>query len=208
MKIKQVKFNDFYREETKKTQIYLHHTAGGPDGEQVFSYWDRNPVRVATCVAISADGTIVQGFGSKYWAYHLGLTVEPFKAKGLRHITLDRISIGIEICAYGPLTKSGQQYKTWSGQLIDPANVCVLDTPFRGSKYYHAYTDAQIESVKDLLLLWADRYGIPLKYRPEIWDIDSQALKGEAGVYTHCSVRKDKSDVYPEPRLIEMLKGL
>jgi len=33
-------------------------------------------------------------------------------------------------------------------------------------------------------------------------------LKGKAGVFTHNSVRKDKVDVYPHPKLIEMLKSL
>jgi hypothetical protein len=208
LRIKTVPFKDFYAEPTAKKQIYLHHTAGGASGEQVFINWGRNPVRVATCVAISADGTIVQGYGSEFWAYHLGLTKDVFKERGIPFTWLDRISIGIEICSYGALTKSGGKYKTWSGQLLDEDQVCVLDKPFRGSKYYQAYTDAQIESVRKLLLFWGDRYGIPLEYRPEIWDIDDQALKGHAGVFTHNSVRRDKSDVYPDPRLIEMLKGL
>ena len=165
-------------------------------------------MRVATAVCISADGTIVQGFSSQFWAYHLGLQSATFKEKGLPHMTLDRISIGIEICAYGALTKSGNKYKAWSGQIIDEADVCVLDKPFRGSKYYHAYTDAQIESTRCLLLFWAEKYSIPLEYRPEIWDVDTKALSGEAGVYTHNSVRKDKADVYPDPRLVDMLKNL
>jgi hypothetical protein len=33
-------------------------------------------------------------------------------------------------------------------------------------------------------------------------------LKNESGVFTHNSVRADKADVYPCPRLIEMLKSL
>ena len=35
-----------------------------------------------------------------------------------------------------------------------------------------------------------------------------KADKNEKGIYTHNSVRRDKSDVYPCPRLIEMLKNL
>jgi len=33
-------------------------------------------------------------------------------------------------------------------------------------------------------------------------------LKGENGVLTHNSVRPDKTDVYPNPKLVAMLKGL
>jgi len=47
-----------------------------------------------------------------------------------------------------------------------------------------------------------------MDYNESIWDIDLFALKNEKGIYTHNSVRRDKSDVYPCPRLIEMLKNL
>jgi hypothetical protein len=62
--------------------------------------------------------------------------------------------------------------------------------------------------VKDLLLLWKDKYNIPLKYNEDIWDVTSRALKGEPGVYTHNSVRTDKVDIYPHPKMIAMLKSL
>jgi hypothetical protein len=35
-----------------------------------------------------------------------------------------------------------------------------------------------------------------------------RAFKGEAGVYTHNSVRKDKIDIAPQPKIVEMLKNL
>ena len=42
----------------------------------------------------------------------------------------------------------------------------------------------------------------------DIWDITPRALKGEKGVFTHNSVRRDKVDIYPHPKMIEMLKSL
>jgi hypothetical protein len=57
-------------------------------------------------------------------------------------------------------------------------------------------------------LLWKEKYNIPLTYNEDIWDITPRALKGEAGVFTHNSVRKDKVDIYPHPKMIEMLKSL
>jgi len=56
--------------------------------------------------------------------------------------------------------------------------------------------------------LWKDRYQIPLTYHQDIWDVTPRALKGEAGVFTHNSVRFDKVDVYPHPKLVTMLKSL
>ena len=77
-------FNQYFKEEHPKTQVYLHHTAGNPNGVGTFAWWSSNKERVATCVAISGkssgtvDGQIVQGFSSKYWAYHLGLQKNTF----------------------------------------------------------------------------------------------------------------------------------
>jgi N-acetyl-anhydromuramyl-L-alanine amidase AmpD len=201
-----VTFDGFYEESQSKNQVYLHHTAGGPNGEDVFKFWSNDAVRVATCVCISRDGTIVQGFHSQYWAFHLGLTNSVFALKKLPYKALDKSSIGIEICNYGSLTLKNGKYYNWAGGVVK--DVCTLDKPFRGSLYYENYTDEQIQSVKELLLLWKDRYGIDIKYREDIWDICDRALKGENGVFTHCSVRHDKSDIYPHPKMIAMLKSL
>ena len=87
--------------------------------------------------------------------------------------------------------------------------VCELENPYKGHKYYHAYTDAQIESLRQLMLYWGELYGIDLTYsEADMWDISVKGLKGENGVYSHNSFRKDKSDIYPCPRMIAMLKSL
>jgi hypothetical protein len=77
--MKQVKFNGYYKEECPKSQIYLHHTAGGGDGVATFKFWDADVTNIATAIAISRTGEIVQGFSSKHWAYHLGLKTSHFQ---------------------------------------------------------------------------------------------------------------------------------
>lgn len=208
MNIKQVEFplSQYFQEEHKKSQIYLHHTAGGPSGENVFKHWANNKERVSTCVAISNDGTIVQGYSSRFWGYHLGLTAQPFAKFGVKYQSLDRISIGIEICNWGYVKpKDGKFFNYVNREVKD---VIELDKPYKGYKFWHNYTDAQIESTRQLLKLWESRYGINLKYHDDIWDLCKRALAGENGVFTHNSVRKDKSDIYPHPKMIEMLKSL
>jgi N-acetyl-anhydromuramyl-L-alanine amidase AmpD len=206
--------SQYIQEEHPKVQIYLHHTAGNASGEQVFAGWATNPERIATCVSISGkgtncvDGQIVQGFSSKYWAYHLGLKESTFNKYGVPYQSLDKISIGIEICNWGQLRKVGSKYFNYVNRVVPEDEMIQLETPYKGFEYFHNYTDAQIESVKDLLLLWKDRYGINLEYREDIWDVTPRALKGENGVFTHNSVRTDKVDVYPHPKLIAMLKSL
>lgn len=214
MNLVQVDFpqNQYIREEHTKKQIYLHHTAGNPSGVNTFQWWASNPERVATCVAISGpgsnDGQIVQGFSSKFWAYHLGLKESTFDRYSLPYQSLDKISIGIEICNWGQLTLKDGIYYNYVGGVVPSKDVIKLNNPYKGFQYFHNYSDAQIDSVRELLVLWKQRYGIPLTYNEDIWGITTRALKGEPGVYTHNSVRTDKVDVYPHPKLIQMLKSL
>lgn len=216
MNIKQVDFpeNQYIKEEHPKKQIYLHHTAGNPNGENVFKHWANNTERIATCVTISGkgpgckDGEIVQGFSSKYWAFHLGLKESTFQKAGHKYKSLDRISIGIEICNWGQLTLEDGKFYNYVNKVVPDDQVIKLPKKYKNHLYFHNYTDAQIESVKELLLLWKDKYKIPLTYNEDIWDICPRALAGDKGVFTHNSVRTDKVDVYPHPKLIEMLKSL
>lgn len=217
MNLKQVAFpeSQYIKEEHHpKKQIYIHHTAGNPSGEGVFTGWASNKERIATCVAISGkgknciDGQIIQGFNSKYWAYHLGLKESTFQSAGVPYQSLDKISMGIEICNWGQLTEKNGKFYNYVNGVIPADEVIKLDKPYKGHQFFHNYTDAQIASVKDLLLLWNNKYGIPLDYNEDIWDITPRALKGEKGVFTHNSVRRDKVDIYPHPKMIEMLKSL
>jgi hypothetical protein len=122
---------------------------------------------------------------------------------------LDKSSIGIEICNWGQLTKTARGWETYVGTLVSDSEVCTLDKPFKGFNHFHSYTDAQIESVRQLLVYWRRVWGIPISYKgDEIFGLDRRALAGEPGVYTHNSVRRDKVDIYPHPKMIQMLKTL
>lgn len=208
MKITQVPFNDYYKEATNKTQIYLHHTAGTGTGDNVFSWWGKDKPRIATCIVVDRDGSIKQGFGSQFWAYHLGLPNSVFKENGLSYLNLDKLSIGIELIAWGQLTKKGEKFYSYTNKEIPAEEVTTLAKPHRGFKHYHSYTADQIQAVIDLLKLWEKRYGIDVSFNADIFDVTPRAFKGESGVFTHCSVRKDKVDVFPCPNLIEALKTL
>jgi N-acetyl-anhydromuramyl-L-alanine amidase AmpD len=210
-KITQVSFSEdqYYKDIFPKTQIYLHHTAGNSNAHNVFTGWAADKLgRIATCISISGNGEIVQGFSSKFWAYHLGVKTRFFQAMELPYKELDKNSIGIEICNWGQLTVKGDKFYNYVNREVPKNEVIKLTKPFRGYNYYHNYTDAQIESTKQLLLYWGETYKIPLKYHEDIFDLTPRAYKGEAGIFTHCSVRPDKVDIYPHPKMIEMLKSL
>jgi len=208
----------YLKQETKKVQIYLHHTAGNSSAIGVAKYWGTTKDRVATSYIIAGkqkasstekDGDVVECFDSKYWAYHLGLKQQIFTEKGSTFQWLDKVSIGIEVCCWGQLTKQADgTFKNYVGGNVPKDEVVELEKPFRGFKFYHSYTDAQIKSLKELLLSIKAKHNIDLTYHDDIWDICKRALDGKNGVFTHNSVRKDKVDMYPHPKVIEMLKTL
>lgn len=212
--LKRVDFGSshYVDEVTKKKQIYLHHTAGNGNGEGVFKWWASTPDRVATFAVVGGDGMVYEGFDSDKWAYHLGLGTKHFKPHGLPYINLDKISIGIEICNWGYLKprqgKSGVEYLNYVGGVVPANEVTKLDKAYKGYEYWHSYSDKQIESVRLLLLELSRKHKIDIVYSADIFEVVRRAFEGSPGLYTHNSVRKDKFDIYPCPRMIEMLKGL
>jgi hypothetical protein len=128
-------------------------------------------------------------------------------------------SIGIEIDAWGGLMRSNRQWypAKWDATLkqnvpntaVRPIqNVQVYEQGFKGFFGFEKYTAAQIEAVRQLLVFWNERYGIPLDYNEDMWALSNKALSGTPGIWTHVSFREDKSDCHPQPELIQMLKSL
>ena len=200
--------DQFFQDVHQKKQIYLHHTAGGGNPIAVAKYFQQKQERVATAFVIGEKGTIVQLFSSKHWAYHLGLKPEVFAEKGVNYQSLDKISIGIEICNFGMLKKQNGNFINYIGGKVDRSQVTELNGKYKGHIFWQRYTDEQIESTRQLLVYLCDTYGISKEYNNSIFDIDKRALRGENGIFTHNSVRHDKSDIYPCPRMIEMLQNL
>jgi hypothetical protein len=54
----------------------------------------------------------------------------------------------------------GLKFYNYVNREIAANEVCELVKPHRGYKYYHNYTDAQIESTRQLLLYWKEIYDI------------------------------------------------
>jgi len=217
--IKQVPLNasQYFAEVFEKKQIVLHHTAGNASAVNVMNDWNTDSRgRIGTCVSISGvgaknsvDGEIVQGFSSKHWAYHLGIKGDVFKAYKVPHQIIDKLSIGIEICNWGQLDFENGKYINYVDREVAADQVTTLDTPYKNYKHFHKYSDKQIESTKNLLLYWRELYKIDLTFDyDKMFTVNTKALKGENGLFTHNSYRKDKIDIYPCPRMIAMLKTL
>lgn len=202
-----------------KKQIVLHHTVSNPTSARGdIKWWNRNMQHVATCIIITADGVPHQLFSSKYWSHHLGIPSKFMKALGFsdyktRNVKLNEESISIEIDNWGGLEKikDGVYRNVYKMDLdIPEEDIEYFPEGFRGYKYYQKYTDEQIKTVGELLLLWNKRYGIPLDYNEDMWDISKDAISGKPGVWSHVSYRShgDKQDCFPQPELKAMIRTI
>jgi len=201
----------YMRAITNKTQITIHHTVSGKGVGGDLNWWLSDPKRIATHFIIDWQGGIHQNYSTKYWGYHLGCG----------NAELDACTVAIEIDSWGGLMQDasglwrpvrwdkakGKFFPNMRIKAIPVDGVYVFDEPYRGFYGYEAYTDAHIESLRQLLVYCNERFGIPIDYREDMWDYCPDALAGVPGTYSHTSYRKDKSDAYPHPKLIEMLKN-
>ena len=192
--------DQYFKEKTLKTQIVVHHTAGGGNAENVIHGWNFNSERIGTAFLIDNKGEVFKAFEPEFWAYHLGL-------KTADNVKLNKGSIGTEVCNWGQLIKKGNEFYNYVNKVV-PENEVVQIKKFRGFEYYHKYNDAQIESLRKLLLELCAKFGISKHYNADMWDISPNALKGTNGIYTHVSYRSDKNDMSPQINVIEMFKNL
>lgn len=219
---------EYYEDKVTKKTIYLHHTAGSHRADWTINGWNKDRtstsarLKVATAFVIGGldkkgtdkdgvDGKVYRAFNEDFWAHHLGL-------KTANNVQLNKESVGIEICNYGPLTKTKDgKYLTYVNTEVDPSQVCDLGFKYRGFQYYQKYSAKQIQSLKELLQYLSTKYSINLKDgllqvidKPNGagFEVNNDALSGKSGMWSHSSVRRDKFDVFPQPELIQMLKSL
>lgn len=200
--------NQFIKQVFEKTQIFIHYTAGGPNARNVINHWNSNEPQIATAYIIDGqDATVYECYSPDYWSYHLGI-------KGTKG-RLDKASIGIEVCAYGPLKLKDGKYYAWpddySSVEIPDEDVYKLDRDFRGFNYYESLTDDQILSLEKLLEFLIVKYKIKVQksFDYSWFDYNESVIKNTLpGIWTHTTVRKDKCDLYPDNRVIEMLNRL
>ena len=215
--------------------IFIHHTAGWHNPYQVIDAWAKDTRgQVATEFVLggpsitgndsSFDGELVQAFPKGGWGYHLGT--------GLNH--MHKNSVGIEVCNFGYVTEGG--YYKWDGKknVWIPKNVGVfytyvgtpihhlqvveLQEPFRGHKFWHRYSNRQIEILREWIIAIGERdfidirEGLPRWVRNEgakAFEFKPEALQGKVkGLLTHTNVRKDKFDMFPQQELLDMLMSL
>jgi N-acetyl-anhydromuramyl-L-alanine amidase AmpD len=197
----------YVKEKYKKTQIYIHFTAGSSSAKNAIHGWNSDEPRIATAYIIDGDnGKIYQTFNPDYFAYHLGVSGTSGK--------MDKCSIGIEICAFGHLKEKNGKFYAWPNDWnkeIKEENVYKLKDEFRGYKYFYSISNKQYECLEDLLCFLIEKYNIKVQnnFDKSWFDYKPELIKSmDDGIWTHVNVRKDKTDMYPDHRLLELLNRL
>jgi hypothetical protein len=203
----------YSKRHSTKTQIYLHHDASyqrSDDGAgcadilykgdvscHVIICVDGHQERMITDEQISyCQGSVTPAVRGAIWPNATGLSVE------LQGLGYERDSVDFNRYQGHPLVKCVD----WRGNVINKYK----------HKRYQEYSNAQMISLKKLLKFWMNKHNIPFKYNqatynhmfPPAGTNSAAVAKGKPGIWTHNSVEKGKSDVFPSPKLIKMLTEL
>jgi hypothetical protein len=205
----------YFKGPVPKKWIFLHHTAGGDNPYQVADMWARdNRGNVATEYILGGqavngkstkyDGELIQCFPEGGYGWHTGTG----------NSVMHRNSIGIEVCCMGQIVNG----LTYVNTPADPKQVIKLAKPFRGFQYWHDYSDAQIDALKNWILFLAEKYDIDPRVGlvqyvkakgADGFDVlDVAKAESTPGMYSHTNVIRGKVDMYPHPLLIDMLLSL
>jgi len=133
--------------------IVLHYTAGQATASINTLL---NPKSNASAhLVVDRDGTITQIVPFNKIAWHAG------KSSYNGRTGYNNYSIGIEIVNAGPLTKSGNIYRSWYGEAFNPSDVIeAIHRNQTTAKFWHIYTPEQITAVTELCSLLIEEYSI------------------------------------------------
>lgn len=191
-----------------KEAIFLHHTSG-LTARGAFDWWNQTPEHVGVPYIIDRDGTIYEVFPPNRWSFHLGI-------KGDDDY-MEKRSIGIEIVSAGGLQaveKKNIFYPHWPLTIqpkeISKDEVEILDKAWREFKIFQIYTEEQINSLSLLIPFLIEQFNMPIpKVNKDFYEYNDKIIRDHIpGIWSHSSVRKDKSDIFPYEPLLDMLMGL
>lgn len=198
----------FIAKETKKRKIVIHATVGllASDLPTLTSQ-----KQMTTHYIVARDGTIIEVYPPKYWAFHLG------KGAIGGNGAMSQESIAIEVSNYGPLelknkgdkaNPADDKFYTVYGSLYGSGNekvdakgfvgggnpsVTKLLNAYRGYKYYASITEAQYSALNALVTALCNKFAIPLstieyENRFKVFENDQKA-KDFQGICSHVNFR-------------------
>ena len=219
LKVVDVPFEGHYFKTPKvKNQIIWHHSAGSDSAINMFQWWKVDKVtHVGTPIGITDDGTVFRGYDEEFWAASIGCKNQVFIDNKIpliyrngridNNMILDEGSVTVEVCNWGSLTQKDGKFFSWANAEVPKDKVIPLE--YKYQKYFELYTDEELKALKYWTLLNAVRFQIPIDFSyDDMFSVSKKALSGEKGLFSHNSYRSDKNDVAPQPKLVQMAKGL
>lgn len=195
-----------FKETHPKKRIILHFTAGQLNGDLITltPSEDQPNHFVSVPFVVARDGSIIQLFSSKHWAYNLGMKASN---GNVDHI-FEKESIAIEISNYGPLVLDHDLLKTPKNKNGLQSIYCAtsqlaafrkLQEPFREYSYFASYLEVQIDSVIRLVRWLCNKYNIPTELVPEAARFDcAPGAQNHFGITSHVNYRSSgKWDLGP-----------
>lgn len=207
--------SQYYTAAKKKRWVILHHTAGHDSPINTIEGWNNDSRgRIGTQYVIGGqssvtgrarwDGHIYEAFPDGCFAWHTGTGSS----------ALHQESIGIELCNIGYVINN----QSYVGTKVIASQQVQLPNIFRGHWNWHRYSDSQLDSLKKLLLHLGTKHNIDLhkglydwvkKYGAAGFDFcDLTYANTNPGLYTHANLVRSKSDVFPQPELIDLIRSL
>lgn len=136
--------------------IIIHYTAGASKESSVRTLITPES-KASAHMVVGRDGSIVQLAPLNMVTWHAG------KSEYKGRIGFNKYSIGIEIDNAGPLTKRSDGYYSWFNKKYEEGDV-VFGTHRNETtpRYWHAYTEQQIQTVFDICFQIAKHYNIKM----------------------------------------------
>ena len=108
------------------------------------------------------------------------------------------------MCNFGGLTQLDGKYYIFGNKAkeIERPKVQIYKAEHRGYQAFEKYTQQQIDSVIYLIDYLSKRFGIKIDNVEKFWYYD---LNSNKTLISHTTVRKDKSDIHPQPDLIKAI---
>lgn len=143
------------------------------------------------------DGKILRAFDDKFWSYQF-----------VDDNNLNSKIISIELCNWGSLVKIDNEFYTDSGLKVD--NSCVIELDFMGKKYWHKYSDKQVESLYKLIKFLKRRWNIEVNSGSfnSKWFEFHKKWNSPGGIRTDSQLKMDKIGIVPQENIINMLNSL
>ena len=139
--------------------LIIHFTASGP-GNNIARYFAKPSAEVSAHLVIDRSGHITQCVPFNIKGWHAGKSTWTDRT-GQKHSGLNSTSIGIELENWGPLSKTGTGWLSWTGVPVDPGFVVQARHKFGGPVIgWETFTQPQIDACVAASKAICSAYGI------------------------------------------------